>query len=170
MTECSVISQVKKISTVQSISDSGFSGFLDVRMLKVEKGQIIGEVCATERHATASGTRVHGGLLMAFADVLGAAGTVLNLPDDHWTSTVESKTNFLAAAKFGWLRGEASPVHIGRTTQVWSTRISDCDGRLVAMVTQTQLVLPALPSSLKAKAEKTPAADLRRPAPVPSRL
>jgi uncharacterized protein (TIGR00369 family) len=149
---------------VQSIPDPGFSGFLDVRMLKVEEGQVIGEVCATERHATASGTRVHGGLLMAFADVLGAAGTVLNLPDDHWTSTIESKTNFLAAARFGWLRGEASPLHIGRTTQVWSTRISDCDGRLVAMVTQTQLVLPASPSSLTVKADKTPTADLHKPA------
>ncbi len=84
----------------------------------------------------------HGGALMAFADTLGAAGTILNLPEGAGTTTVESKTNFIAAAPLGArLSGEATPVHRGRRTQVWQTRISTKEGRLVAVVSQTQLVL-----------------------------
>ena len=90
---------------------------------------------------------MHGGAIMAFADTLGAAGTILNLPvivpGDAGIQTVESKTNFLAAAPQGArLRGEATRVHPGRRTQVWQTRITLAEtGRLVALVSQTQLVL-----------------------------
>jgi uncharacterized protein (TIGR00369 family) len=85
----------------------------------------------------------HGGLLMAFADTLGAAATILNLPEGAATTTIESKTNFLAAAPVGTrIRGEVTPLHRGRTTMVWQTRISTESGRLVASVVQTQLVLP----------------------------
>ncbi|HVC50704.1 MAG TPA: PaaI family thioesterase [Stellaceae bacterium] len=92
---------------------------------------------------------LHGGAIMAFADTLGASGTILNLPDNGTeggagTTTVESKTNFLAAAPVGTrIIGEATPLHRGRRTQVWQTRVTTADGRLVALVTQTQLVLPA---------------------------
>lgn len=90
---------------------------------------------------------IHGGALMAFADTLGAAGTVINLPEGHATATIESKTNFIAGAQVGaTLIGEATPVHRGRRTQVWQTRITlEADGALVAQVTQTQIVLEPRP-------------------------
>ena len=85
---------------------------------------------------------LHGGAIMAFADTLGAAGTFLNLPEGASTTTIESKTNFVGPAPLGArLSGEAIPVHRGRRTQVWQTRITTAEGRLVALVTQTQMVL-----------------------------
>ena len=86
---------------------------------------------------------IHGGAVMALADSVGAAATVINLPEDaKGTTTVESKTNFIGAAKEGTLViAMATPVHRGRRTQVWQTRIETEDGKLVAIVTQTQLVL-----------------------------
>ncbi len=85
---------------------------------------------------------LHGGALMALADSLGAAGTVLNLPKDASTTTIESKTNFFAAAPIGeTVRAVCEPVHRGRTTMVWQTRVFRQDGKLAAQVTQTQLVI-----------------------------
>jgi uncharacterized protein (TIGR00369 family) len=80
---------------------------------------------------------------MAFADALGATGAFLNLPDGaHGTTTIESKTNFIGAAKEGTtVEAESTPVHIGRRSSVWQTRITREDGKLVALVTQTQMVL-----------------------------
>ena len=84
---------------------------------------------------------LHGGAIMAFADTLGAAGTILNLPEGAWTTTIESKTNFVGPAPLGSrVMGEATPVHRGRTTMVWQTRVTTEAGRLVALVTQTQLI------------------------------
>lgn len=86
----------------------------------------------------------HGGVYMSFADTLGAVATFLNLPEGAHTTTIESKTNFLAAAQAGTkISDETTPVHKGRTTMVWQTRITNEKGRLAALVTQTQLVLPA---------------------------
>jgi 1,4-dihydroxy-2-naphthoyl-CoA hydrolase len=86
---------------------------------------------------------LHGGAVMAFADTLGATGTILNLPEGAGTATLESKTNFIAGAPAGTrILGEATPIHRGRTTQVWQTRVTTAEGRLVALVTQTQMVLP----------------------------
>ena len=85
---------------------------------------------------------LHGGAIMAFADTLGAVATILNLPKGAGTTTLESKTNFIASAPAGTrVTGETSPVHRGRRTMVWQTRIATEQGRLVALVTQTQLVL-----------------------------
>jgi len=85
---------------------------------------------------------LHGGAIMAFADTLGAAGTILNLPEGAGTTTIESKTNFMAPAPAGAaVTGEATPLHRGRRTQVWQTRITTAQGKLVALVTQTQLVI-----------------------------
>jgi uncharacterized protein (TIGR00369 family) len=86
---------------------------------------------------------VHGGAIMAFADSVGAAATVINLPTDaKGTTTIESKTNFIGGAKEGTtVVATATPVHRGRRTQVWTTRIETEDGKLVAVVTQTQMVL-----------------------------
>jgi uncharacterized protein (TIGR00369 family) len=79
---------------------------------------------------------------MAFADTLGAAATVLNLPEGAGTATIESKTNFLASAPVGAkVIGEALPVHRGRRTMVWQTRLTLENGRPVGLVTQTQMVL-----------------------------
>jgi 1,4-dihydroxy-2-naphthoyl-CoA hydrolase len=88
---------------------------------------------------------LHGGAVMAFADTLGAAGTILNLPEGAWTTTIESKTNFVAPAPEGSeVIGETTPIHRGRRTMIWQTRVSTGAGRLVALVTQTQLVLDSV--------------------------
>jgi len=79
---------------------------------------------------------------MAFADTIGALGTVMNLRDGQGTTTLESKTNFFASNRLGArLTAEATPLHRGRRTQVWETRLTNAEGRLVAKVTQTQMVL-----------------------------
>jgi 1,4-dihydroxy-2-naphthoyl-CoA hydrolase len=94
------------------------------------------DLCTANNH-------VHGGALMAFADSVGAAATIVNLPADaKGTTTIESKTNFISGAKEGTtLVAIATPVHRGRRTQVWQTRLETEEGRLVALVTQTQMVL-----------------------------
>jgi 1,4-dihydroxy-2-naphthoyl-CoA hydrolase len=85
---------------------------------------------------------LHGGAIMAFADTLGAAATILNLAAGAGTTTIESKTNFLAPAPVGSkILGETTPIHRGRRTMVWQTRITTEHGRAVALVTQTQMVL-----------------------------
>jgi 1,4-dihydroxy-2-naphthoyl-CoA hydrolase len=85
---------------------------------------------------------LHGGAIMAFADTLGAIATILNLREGASTTTLESKTNFLAPAPIDTtVVAECTPVHRGRRTMVWQTRISTREGRLVALVTQTQLVI-----------------------------
>jgi 1,4-dihydroxy-2-naphthoyl-CoA hydrolase len=84
---------------------------------------------------------LHGGAVMAFADTLGALGTLANLTEGSGTATIESKTNFIAAAPVGGrIVGEATPLHRGRRTMVWQTRVVTADGKLIAIVTQTQLV------------------------------
>lgn len=86
---------------------------------------------------------MHGGAVMALADTLGAIATVANLPEGVGTTTIESKTNFFAAIPLGQTaRAECTPLHRGRTTMVWQTRILREDGKVAAIVTQTQLVLP----------------------------
>ncbi len=85
---------------------------------------------------------LHGGAVMAFADSLGGAATMLNLKEGTWTTTIESKTNLLAPAPAGTVvTGECTPVHRGKRTMVWQTRITTAEGKLVALVTQTQMVI-----------------------------
>ena len=86
---------------------------------------------------------LHGGAVMALADTVGAAATIINLPEGaQGTTTIESKTNFIGGAREGMtVIATATPVHRGRRTQVWQTRIETEEGRLVAIVTQTQMVL-----------------------------
>jgi len=86
--------------------------------------------------------RANGGALMAFADCVGAAGTVMNLPEGYLTTTLESKTNFLGAGVGPILNAVSVPLHIGRTTMVWQTTITNSgDGSRVAIITQTQIVI-----------------------------
>ena len=120
-----------------------FAGLLGVRFTTAELDRIVAELLIRDELCTSPAV-AHGGVIMAFADTLGAAGTILNLADGATTTTIESKTNFLAAATAGTtVTGEATPIHRGRTTMVWQTRITNEAGKLVALVTQTQLVLPA---------------------------
>ena len=87
--------------------------------------------------------RANGGALMAYADAIGAAGAVMNLPEGYWTTTLESKTNFFAAGIGPVLKAISKPLHVGRTTIVWETTIRNSgDNSRVAVVTQTQMVIP----------------------------
>jgi uncharacterized protein (TIGR00369 family) len=118
-----------------------FSELLGMTFVLAQKDRVVAELTVREELCTRPAV-VHGGAIMAFGDTLGAAGTILNLPEGAGTTTLESKTNFIAGAPLGArLVGEATPVHRGRRTQVWTTRISTAEGRLVAIVTQTQMVL-----------------------------
>jgi uncharacterized protein (TIGR00369 family) len=119
---------------------SDFATQHGLRLIEAGSERVVGELLAEARHLNANG-RVHGGALMAFADELGGMGAKLNLPANSWTTTLESKTNFLRGALPGLLTGEALPLHRGSSTQVWQTTIRDAQGRLIAMVTQTQMVM-----------------------------
>ncbi|HEY0105797.1 MAG TPA: PaaI family thioesterase [Rhizomicrobium sp.] len=89
-----------------------------------------------------SGNTLHGGALMSLADIIASCGAYLNLPEGAATTTIESKTNFIGAAKAGEpVFAEAVPLHVGKRSSVWQTRITRADGRLVAMVIQTQMVI-----------------------------
>jgi uncharacterized protein (TIGR00369 family) len=95
-----------------------------------------------------TGGILHGGAIMALADTAGALGASLNLPEGAQTTTLESKTNFVGFARAGTaVTAEASPVHVGRRTSVWQTRVEDETGRLVAVVIQTQLTLEPRPEA-----------------------
>lgn len=114
---------------------------LGIRFVVGEQDQVAAEMDAGDTHLTVGG-RVHGGALMAFADTVAAYGAVLNLPSpEYGTTTLESKTNFFRAARPGVLRAKAVPLHRGRSTMVWQTTVSSVDGDLLAVVSQTQMVL-----------------------------
>ena len=118
-----------------------FSELLGVKFLTASKDRVTAEMLVRPELCTQPAV-LHGGAVMAFADTLGAAATVLNLPAGSWTTTIESKTNFVAAAPAGTkVLGETTPVHRGRRTMVWQTRITTEAGKTVALVTQTQMVL-----------------------------
>ena len=115
---------------------------LGITLVEVTPDKVVAQLTVRPDLCT-TGKILHGGSIMAFADTLGAIGTVVNMPQGHGTATIESKTNFIGGAAEGTVvTGEATPVHKGRTTQVWQTRISNAEGKLVALVTQTQIVLP----------------------------
>jgi len=124
----------------RTLSPSGLARTLGIRIVEYDADRVAGEMRADASHTTFSGDRVHGGALMAFADTLGAVGTLLNMPSGAYTATIESKTNFFGAGSTGRLKGVAVPLHRGRTTMVWETSIHDPSGRRIALVTQTQLV------------------------------
>ncbi len=120
-----------------------FAELLGVEFTAAAPDRVVAEMTVRAELCTRPAI-LHGGAIMAFADTLGGVGTMLNLPEGAGTTTIESKTNFIAAAPLGArVVGEAMPVHRGRRTMVWQTRITTPEGRLVALVTQTQLVLPA---------------------------
>jgi 1,4-dihydroxy-2-naphthoyl-CoA hydrolase len=122
------------------VMQNGVARTLGMRVVSITKKKVVAEMPIDERHMNRNG-RVNGGALMAFADAMGAIGTVANLPPGHMTTTLESKTNFFAAGAAPTITGVAKPLHIGRSTNVWQTTLKNADGRLVAIVTQTQMVL-----------------------------
>lgn len=115
-----------------------------IRIVSAAKDRVVGEIDADERHLNNHGI-VHGGAMMAFADDLGGTTAGLNIPPEARTTTIESKSNFFRACPAGRLTGIAVPVHVGRRTIVVQTSIHGADGKLAAMVTQTQLVIPRAP-------------------------
>jgi 1,4-dihydroxy-2-naphthoyl-CoA hydrolase len=114
---------------------------LGIRIVSAAPDRVTAEMVVRPELCT-NPSVLHGGALMAFADTLGAYGTFLNLRDWAGTTTIESKTNFLAPALVGSkVIGECTPIHRGRRTMVWQTRVTLEDGRLIGIVTQTQMVL-----------------------------
>lgn len=114
---------------------------LGVEIVEAEPSKVVGRLQVRPDICTTFDT-LHGGAIMAFADTLGATGAFLNLPPGAGTTTMESKTNFVGAAKVGTtVTAISTPIHIGRSTSIWQTRITREDGKLVAVVTQTQMVL-----------------------------
>jgi 1,4-dihydroxy-2-naphthoyl-CoA hydrolase len=115
---------------------------MGVTFVEAEKNKVVATMVVREDLCTL-GHSIHGGAVMAFADSVGAAATIINLPPDaQGTTTIESKTNFVGGAKAGaTVKATATPIHLGRRTHVWQTRLETDEGRLVAVVTQTQMIL-----------------------------
>jgi len=131
------------VSAVQALLDPLFPGLMGVRLLEVTAQRVVAEMEVRPDLCTAGGI-LHGGAYMAFADTLGAVGTLVNLPAGKGTTTTDSSTKFMAGAKLHTrVRGESVALHRGRTTMVWQTSITNDQGKLCAVVTQTQLVLDA---------------------------
>jgi len=120
--------------------NTGLVAHLGIEFVEVGRDRVVATLRVTPNLLTTTGT-VHGGTLMAFADTIGAAGAVANLTPEQSTATLESKTNFFAACRSGVIRAEATPLHKGRRTQVWQTRITDEAGKLLSLTTQTQMIL-----------------------------
>jgi len=114
---------------------------LGIRFLSAEPARVTAELLVRAEICTVPAI-LHGGAIMAFADTLGACATMINLPKGAGTTTLESKTNFLAGVPAGnKVIGECTPIHRGKSTMVWQTKISLESGKLCAIVTQTQMVL-----------------------------
>ncbi|HTQ13829.1 MAG TPA: PaaI family thioesterase [Rhizomicrobium sp.] len=117
------------------------AALLGIEIVEATRARVVGRLKVRPDLCTSWNT-IHGGTIMALADTLGATGAYLNLPEGARTTTIESKTNFIGPAAEGeTVTAESLPVHVGKRSSVWQTRISRDDGKLVAIVTQTQLVL-----------------------------
>ena len=113
---------------------------LGIKIVEASPERVVAQLMIRDDLKTVGGV-LHGGTLMAFADTIGAVATVLNLPPGAGTTTLESKTNFFAAGRSGAVRAEATPLHRGKRTMVWQTRVTDESGRLLSLTIQTQMVL-----------------------------
>jgi uncharacterized protein (TIGR00369 family) len=118
-----------------------FSDLMGIEIVEASKDKVVGRMVVRDDLCT-SGSILHGGAYMAFADTLGAIGAVMNLPAGAGTTTLESKTNFFRGALAGsTVTATSTPLHVGRRSSVWQTRITNDEGKLMALVTQTQMVL-----------------------------
>jgi len=113
---------------------------LGIEFVEASPDRVVTRLVIRDELRTVGGS-LHGGTLMALADTAGAVATVLNLPPGAGTTTLESKTNFFAAGRTGTVRAETTPLHRGKRTMVWQTRVSDEAGRLLSLTIQTQMVL-----------------------------
>ena len=120
--------------------NSGLVSHLGMQFVEVAKDKVVATLEVKPELMTTTGT-VHGGTLMAFADTIGAAGTVANLAEGQSTATLESKTNFFAACRSGTIRAESTPLHKGKRTHVWQTCVSVAPGKLLSLTIQTQIIL-----------------------------
>ena len=120
-----------------------FAKLMGMNITHLSRDKVVAELFVRDDLENRMGV-LHGGAIMAFADNLGGTATTANLPPGARTSTIESKTNFFAPIPIGdTAHAECTPLHRGRSTMVWQTRITRNDGRLCAIVTQTQIVIPA---------------------------
>jgi uncharacterized protein (TIGR00369 family) len=128
-------------AALQNLLQPLLPGLMGMQLAEVGPERIVASMQVRPDLCTSGGI-LHGGAVMAFADTLGAVGTFVNLPEGKGTTTVESSTKFIGSAKVGsTVTGESTPLHKGRTTMVWQTTIRNAEGKLCAVVTQTQLVL-----------------------------
>ena len=131
------------LDSMQQLLAPLFPGAMGVRVTELAPERVLATMEVRPQLCTAGGI-LHGGAYMAFADTLGAVGTLVNLPDGKRTTTTDSSTKFIGAAKVGsTVTAESIALHRGRTTMVWQTSIRSEHGKLCAVVTQTQLVLDA---------------------------
>jgi 1,4-dihydroxy-2-naphthoyl-CoA hydrolase len=127
---------------IQQMFQPLFPGLMGVKLEEATAERVVASMLVRPDLCTVGGV-CHGGAFMAFADTIGAVGTVMNLPPGTRTTTIESKTNFLGAAQVNTrITAESTPLHRGKTTMVWQTMIRSEAGKLCAVVTQTQMVLP----------------------------
>jgi 1,4-dihydroxy-2-naphthoyl-CoA hydrolase len=120
-----------------------FAELMGMKITQVSRDKFVAELFVRDELENRMGV-LHGGAIMAFADNLGGTATTANLPPGARTATIESKTNFFAPIPIGdTAHAECAPLHRGKSTQVWQTRITRNDGKLCAIVTQTQIVIPA---------------------------
>jgi uncharacterized protein (TIGR00369 family) len=131
------------VATLQKLLDPLFPGLMGVRLTEVAPDRVVAEMAVRAELCTVGGI-LHGGAYMAFADTLGAVGTFLNLAAGKHTTTTDSSTKFIAGARINTeVTGECVALHRGWSTMVWQTSIRNAEGKLCAVVTQTQLVLEA---------------------------
>lgn len=135
------------LASIQKILEPLFPGLLGIQLTEASPERVVASMQVRPELCT-TGEVLHGGAIMAFADTLGAVATFVNLPKGARTTTIESKTNFLGAAPTGSrVTGECTPFHRGKTTMVWQTLVRSESGKLCAVITQTQMVLPASPEA-----------------------
>jgi len=127
-------------TTINERLHGTLGALLGLRFVEATADRVIAELTIRDDLRTVGGA-LHGGTLMALADTVGATATVLNMPAGAGTTTLESKTNFFAAGRAGIVRAETTPLHRGKRTQVWQTRVTDEAGRLLSQTIQTQMVL-----------------------------
>jgi 1,4-dihydroxy-2-naphthoyl-CoA hydrolase len=130
------------VARLNAMMQSMLPGLLGMEVVEAGPERVVGRMTVRADMCTAGGI-LHGGAYMAFADTLGAVATVVNMPAGFHTATIESKTNFIGGAKVGTtVTGTSRPFHNGKSTQVWQTEITGEDGKLLAVVSQTQIVMP----------------------------
>ncbi|HJU32754.1 MAG TPA: PaaI family thioesterase [Hyphomicrobiaceae bacterium] len=134
---------MRTLEQIQALFAPLLPGLMGIEIKEASQDRVVASMLVRPDLCTA-GNVLHGGAFMAFADTIGAVGAVMNLPPNTRTTTLESKTNFLGAAPVNTrVTAESTPLHRGKTTMVWQTMIKSEAGKLCAVVTQTQMVLPA---------------------------